>query len=149
MKYTLHNAPIETVFNLGLVANIFGQATFTDNFEEGLIESWSPYTSATVSLTENLGVKARQNYLLGSEPTPTESFRIAVPLKQIFGLANDYGKIIYGSNHSLILTRSSTDDNALCHGSTFATGKVKMNNIRWRLPTVTLKDMAKLELMRA
>ena len=94
MKYTLNNAPIETVFNPGMVANILGLATFPDNFKQGLIESWSPDTSATAVTTENAGFKARQNYLLGSEPDPLGSFRLAVPLKKIFGFADDYGKIV-------------------------------------------------------
>ena len=38
VKYTLNSAPIETVFNPGLVANIMGLATFPDSFKQGLIE---------------------------------------------------------------------------------------------------------------
>ena len=149
VKYTLNNAPIETVFNPGLVSNILGLATFPDNFKQGLIEGWSPDTSNKLVLNENAGFKARQQLILGSEPAPLGSFRLAIPLKRIFGFADDYGKIIYGFNHSLILTRSSTDNNALCRPEATAAGKIKMKNIRWMLPRVTPNDMVKLELMRA
>ena len=69
VKYTLNGAPIETVFNPGLVANIIGLATFPDNFNVGLIESWAPDTSTDMT-TANLGFKARQEYILASEPNP-------------------------------------------------------------------------------
>ena len=149
VKYTLNNAPIETVFNPGLVSNILGLATFPDNFKQGLIEGWSPDTSNKLVLAENAGFKARQELILGSEPSPLGSFRLAIPLKRIFGFADDYGKIIYGFNHSLILTRSSTDNNALCRPNATGAGKIKIKNIRWMLPRVTPNDMVKLELMRA
>ena len=149
VKYTLNNAPIETVFNPGLVSNILGLATFPDNFKQGLIEGWSPDTSNTLVLATNAGFKARQELILGSEPSPLGSFRLAIPLKRIFGFADDYGKIIYGFNHSLILTRSSTDNNALCRPDATGAGKIKIKNIRWMLPRVTPNDMVKLELMRA
>ena len=149
VKYTLNNAPIETVFNPGLVSNILGLATFPDNFKQGLIEGWSPDTSDTLVTATNAGFKARQELILGSEPSPLGSFRLAIPLKRIFGFADDYGKIIYGFNHSLILTRSSTDNNALCRPNGTLAGKIKIKNIRWMLPRVTPNDMVKLELMRA
>ena len=149
VKYTLNNAPIETVFNPGLVSNILGLATFPDNFKQGLIEGWCPDTSDTLVLATNAGFKARQELILGSEPSPLGSFRLAIPLKRIFGFADDYGKIIYGFNHSLILTRSSTDNNALCRPNATGAGKIKIKNIRWMLPRVTPNDMVKLELMRA
>ena len=149
VKYTLNNAPIETVFNPGLVSNILGLATFPDNFKQGLIEGWCPDTSDTLVLATNAGFKARQELILGSEPSPVGSFRLAIPLKRIFGFADDYGKIIYGFNHSLILTRSSTDNNALCRPNATGAGKIKIKNIRWMLPRVTPNDMVKLELMRA
>ena len=103
IKYTLNGTPIETVFNPGLVANILGLATFPDNFKQGMIESWAPDTSKDIAAT-NLGFKARQHFVLGSESSPVGSFRILVPLKRIFGFADDYEKILYGFNHGLILT---------------------------------------------
>ena len=149
IKYTLNGAPIETVFSPGTVANILGLATFPDNFKLGEIESWAPDTSTEIDDTKNLGFKTRQNYILGSEPDPLGSFQISVPLKRIFGFADDYNKILYGFNHSIILTRSSTDDNALCHPAAGVNdGKIVLKNIRWNLPRVVPNDLVKLELMR-
>lgn len=157
VKYTLNNAPVETVFNPGFVANVMGLATFPNNFKQGLIECWCPDSSTDIATT-NDGFKARQEFILASEPTPLGSFRFSIPLKRIFGFADDYGKILYGFNHSIILTRSSTDDNALCHSpwkdpskhetGEIEQGKIRLDNIRWMLPRVTPSDVAKFALMK-
>ena len=157
VKYTLNNAPVETVFNPGLVTNIMGLATFPDNFKQGLIECWCPDTSIEIAST-NEGFEARRNFIIASQPDPVGSFRFSVPLKRIFGFADDYGKILYGFIHNIILTRSSTDDNALCHtpwadhskkaDAEIDAGKILLNNVRWMLPRVTPSDVAKFELLR-
>ena len=156
IKYTLNGAPIEAVFNPGMVSNIMGLATLPHNFKQGLIECWSPDSSADIADT-NLGFKERRMLVTGSEPTPIGSFRFSVPLKRIFGFADDYGKIVYGFTHSLILTRGSSDNNALCHkpwaGDVKAptevdTGKVNLKNLRWMLPRVTPSDVAKFALLK-
>ena len=79
-----------------------------------MIEGWSLDT-ATLLLDRNIGFKERPDFILVSEPDPLGAFRFSVPLKRVFGFADDYGKIIYGFTHNLILTRSSTDNKALCH----------------------------------
>ena len=84
-------------------------------------------------------------------------FRISVPLSRLFGFHADYGKVLYGFVQSLVLTRSSSDNNALCHKPWTAaqrkdnevkTGKVVLNKIRWILPRVTPSDVAKYELLK-
>ena len=156
MKYNLNSSPVETVFNPGVVANIMGLATFPDNFKQGLIECWSPDTNVLPTIA-NLGFKDRQMFVVGSDPTPIGSFRFAVPLKRLFGFADDYGKIMYGFTHSLVLTKGSSDNNALCHhpwaGGAHAAGEVdegqvKLTNIRWMLPRVTPSDVAKFTLLK-
>ena len=156
IKYNLNSTPIETIFNPGMVANLMGLATFPDNFKQGLIECWSPDTDTTPT-SSNTGFKDRRMFVTGSDPTPVGSFRFAVPIKRLFGFADDYGKIMYGFNHSLVLTKGSSDNNALCHkpwaGSTHAEneveeGLVKLTNIRWMLPRVTPSDVAKFALLK-
>ena len=113
VKYALNNAPVETVFNPGLITKILGLATFPNDFNSSLIENWAAGTSTAIADT-NLGFKARQNYILASELDPLGGFRFFVLLKRVFGFADDYGKLMYGLTQSLILTRSSTDNNVLC-----------------------------------
>ena len=157
MKYTLNNVPIDTVFNPGFVANVFGLLTHPNDFKPGLIEGWSPDTSTDIT-DDNIGFKQRRDFILVSEPDPLGTFRFSVPLKRVFGFADDYGKIIYGFVHNLILTRSSTDNNALCHTpwadhahrveTEIEAGKVILTNVRWMLPRVTCNEIAKLALMK-
>ena len=157
IKYTLNNAPVETVFNPGFVANVIGLATFPNDFKQGLIECWAPDETTDIADT-NAGFKARREFILTSEPNPLGSFRFSVPLKRIFGFADDYGKILYGFIHNIILTRSSTDDNALCHtpwadhsrhqAGEVDAGKVILRNLRWMLPRVTPSDVAKFTLLK-
>ena len=40
-------------------------------------------------------------------------FDLSIPLKTIFGVAEDYKKIIIGCRHELILTRAHSDDSAI------------------------------------
>ena len=155
MKYCLNSSPIDVVFNPGFVANIFGLATFPDNYKPGLIEGWAPDTSEEIT-DNNLGFKARRDLILASEPDPIGVFRFSIPLKRVFGFADDYGKIMYGFTHNLILTKSSSDDNALVHtawedplkkkDAEIDAGKVNLSNIRWMLPRVRVSDVAKFIL---
>ena len=114
LKYCLNNSPIDTVFNPGFVANVFGLATNPENFKAGLLECYARDSNLLVT-DENDGFKARQSLVLTSAPNPLGVFRFSVPLKRVFGFCDDYGKVMYGFNHNLILTRSSTDNNALVH----------------------------------
>ena len=63
--------------------------------------------------------------------------------------------MLYGFVHTLVLTRSSTSDNALFRrkDTTPATGNVpdgavNLTNIRWKLPRVSPSDVAKYELLK-
>ena len=55
---------------------------------------------------------------------------------------------MYGFTHSLVLTRSSTDDNTLCTAAAAVKeGKVNSTNISWHLLRVTPSDVAKFSLL--
>ena len=155
-KYCLNNSPIETVFNPGLVANIFSLATFPAKFKQGEIECWSPDTTATIT-ADNEGFDIRRQFLIATA-APPGTFRYLVPIKRIFGFADDYGKVMYGFTHNIILTRSTTNNDALCHkvwadaGHKLDTepnhGRVVLDQIRWVLPRVTPSDVAKYALLK-
>ena len=76
----------------------------------GLLQCWTPDTSNDPAITTNDGFAKRQKFVFGSDPVG--SFRFAIPLSHIFGFAEDYNKV-YGFVHQLVLTRASSDDNAL------------------------------------
>ena len=157
LKYCLNNTPIDTVFNPGFIANVFGLATYPDNYKPGLLECFAPDSNLDVN-DENEGFLARRTWILVSAPDPLGVFRFSIPLRRVFGFADDYGKIMYGFSHNIVMTRSSTDNNALIHtpwhnhhqraAGEIHAGKVILNNIRWMLPRVTPSVIARLGLIK-
>ena len=157
MKYCLNNTPIDTVFNPGFIANVFSLATNPENFKAGLLECYAPDSNLLVT-DDNLGFKARRSLILTSEPDPSGIFRFSVPLKRFFGFCDDYEQVMYGFAHNFIMTRSSTDNNALVHtewadhaqraGGEIYAGKVVLSNIRWILPRITPEVIAGMTLSK-
>ena len=154
-KYCLNNSPIETVFNPGLTANLLGLATFPDNNKGAEIECWSPDTK-DLNTADNKGFEKRRQFLIAT-PNPVGTFRYAVPLKRIFGFADDYGKVMYGFTHNIVLTRSTGSNDALSHkpwegavkkDTELDHGRVVLKDVRWMLPRVTPSDLAKFALLK-
>ena len=64
---------------------------------------------------------------------------------------------MYGLTHNIILTRSTTDHNALCHTAwaheqkapdEIDNGRIVLEHVRWVLPRVTPSDVAKFALLK-
>ena len=152
IKYLLSSTEIESVFNPGHVSNIIGLAKYPSSYEKGLIQCWSPDTDNNAAAS-NTGFEKRRNFVIKTS-TPKGSFRFAVPLKHIFGFCEDYNRILYGFTHTLVLTRSSSDNNALFRKTDSALnvnvvdGKVELRNIKWMLPRITPSDVAKYDLLK-
>lgn len=76
----------------------------------------------------------------------TTSFSFSVPLKLLMGFFEDYKKIIVNVKQELILLRSASDKNAVL--STDASDvTLKIDNIYWRVPHVTVSDSFRLKLL--
>lgn len=73
-------------------------------------------------------------------------FNYCIPLKNIFGFAEDYRSIIMNAKHELIINRSRTDINAL-NGENDVV-KFTINKIQWRIPHVQVSDVEKLRLLK-
>ena len=111
IKYLLSSNEIESIFNPGTVSNIIGLAKYSSSFQRGLIRCWEPNTSNDPANT-NKGFGKRRNFVIKTSDH-IGSFKFVVPLKYIFGFAEDYDKVCYGFQHTLVLTRRSSDDNVL------------------------------------
>ncbi len=154
VKYLLSSTEIESIFHPAIASTLIGLATYSDNFTLGLNQCWSLDTT-DVPADSNLGFKARRSLLFITEPDPLGSFKFGIPLDHIFGFCNDYRKAIYGFVHTLVLTRSSSDNNALFKRKDVTSdpnnvpdGKVELKNLRWMIPRVTPSDVAKYELLK-
>lgn len=73
-------------------------------------------------------------------------FNYCIPLKNLFGFAEDYKNIIMNAKHELILIRSRSDVNAF-HG-THDNVKFNISKIQWRVPHVQVSDAEKLKLLK-
>ena len=151
IKYLLSSTEIESVFNPGTVSNVMGLAKYPSSFKSGLIQCWAPDVNNNASITGptvNEGFKKRHDFFM-AKSTPVGSFRIAVPLKHIFGFAEDYNKVLYGFVHTLVLNRSSSDKNALFSATAVTdTGSVHLENIRWMLPRVSPSEVVRYEFVK-
>ena len=152
-KYLLSSAEIESVYNPGTTSNILGLAKYSKDFSPGLIQCWAPDTGDGEPKDGNLGFKARR--LFNQTSTTVGKFRFSVPLSHIFGFADDYHRVIYGFNHTLVLTRASSDANALFRKKDTKTvaenvpnGVVNLTNIRWNVQRVKSADVARYKLAK-
>lgn len=74
------------------------------------------------------------------------NFNFCIPLKTIFGFAEDYKKIIINAKHELILMRSRSDINMFM--GTNDRAKFQINKIQWRMPHVQVSDVEKLKILK-
>ena len=147
ITYRLNGQEIESVFNPGQATTMLGLLTYPDDFSraEGLNQCWAKDGADSAAAT-NLGFKIRHDYIVKmSVPKGTFSFRI--PLKHIFGFAEDYDKIVYGFKHTLTLVRKSNDD-GIFKANTADAGKVNLDKITWFMPHVLPADMEKMQLFK-
>lgn len=72
-------------------------------------------------------------------------FSCSVPLKMLLGFAEDYKKVVC-ARQELVLLRSSTDNNAVLSADA-AKVAVKIEDIYWRVPHITVSDSFRLKLM--
>ena len=157
-RYCANGTPIEQVPQPGVVATILGLALLPNDYKQGLFEGYYPDTFATVSKVvdadakpdcDNMGWYIRRKPIFDA----SGNFQVGIPLSKIFGFGEDYQKVIYGLNHSIVLTKGTDSNNALytkpgteSHAST--KGDVKLSLIRWVIPRVDPSDVAKYTLMQ-
>ena len=73
-------------------------------------------------------------------------FDVSISLILLLGFVEDYKRVIVNTKHELILTRSTTDANALIKtGKTVGAALVKISNIEWLMPYVKLSDKHKIK----
>lgn len=76
-----------------------------------------------------------------------KEFSYSVPLKMYLGVFEDYPRIIVNQKQELILLRSATDNDAIISDDA-ATIALRITNLSWRVPHVTVSDLQRLKLLR-
>ena len=147
IKYQLSGQEIESLFHPGQATTMLGLLTYPDDFSksQGLNQCWSKDTFDAAAAT-NEGFKIRQSFIIRlADPAGTFSFKI--PLRHIFGFAEDYDKIVYGFKHTLTLVRKS-DADGIFKANAADAGKVSFSKISWFMPHMLPADMEKLQLFK-
>ena len=81
-------------------------------------------------------------HISSKSPTVKSTFSFRISMKHIFGLCEDYDKIVYGLKHNLTRV-NKTDDDAIFRGAAAGAGKVSLDKISWFVPHVIPADAEK------
>ena len=146
--YELSGNEIEKRTNLGQTTTMLGLSKYPDDFSKskGLNQSWYKDTLAEAT-AQNVGWNSRRRYIINDNVNPKRSFSFKIPLKHIFGLCEDYDKVVYGFKHALILTRNDAHDAIFQDGGVDA-GKITLIKVFWFMPDVMPADKDKMELYK-
>ena len=158
IKYQLSGQEIESLFHPGQATTMLGLLKFPDDFKKstGLNQLWYKDAGTTAHIENNacFGVQYINQKL---DPNGTFSFRVT--LKHIFGLCDDYQKVVYG--YQLTLVRKGDSDAIFKTGAVAAgpennppasaepdDGKVVLTKLFWYMPHVTPNLQEKLALYK-
>ena len=148
VRYNLSGQEIESINNPGQGTTMLGMLTYPDDFSKssGLNQLWYKDTGTDADLVSNTGFAARQGYIVKSSD-PKGTFSFSLPLKHIFGFADDYSKIVYGFKHEITLNRKD-DNDAIFRAAAAAVGKISLTKCSLYMPIVIPNDMEKLTLYK-
>ncbi|XP_034947814.1 uncharacterized protein [Chelonus insularis] len=132
MRYELNGVEIDRSNNVGITTLMKGFPSFTPEQEYSL---------------KNSGMVLDNKKLCDSNG----NFDVIIPLKLLFGFAEDYKQVIVNCKHKLILIRANTDLNAI-HQTEIANAaaenvKITLDKIEWLVPYVTMSDSKKLDML--
>ncbi|XP_034941427.1 uncharacterized protein [Chelonus insularis] len=132
MRYELNGVEIDRSKNVGITTLMKGFPSFTPEQEYSL---------------ENSGMVLDNKKLCDSNG----NFDVIIPLKLLFGFAEDYKQVIVNCKHELILIRANTDLNAIHQTEIANTAaenvKITLDKIEWLVPYVTMSDSKKLDML--
>lgn len=126
IRYEINGFQIDCCKNVGITSTLKGYASYTpENMNRMEIASWK----------------------IESDQTAAEGYiNFCIPLRSIFGFAEDHRNIIMNAKHELILLRSRDDLNCFVGMNNLST--IQINKIQWRIPHINVSDAAKLQLLK-
>lgn len=139
--------PLPTTVNF-FATHIFDDIRYEINGFE-IDRCKNPGVTATLKGLISLSAQDQAAYYLatlGQTYTGTGVFECFIPLKMLFGFAEDYRKIIMNAKHELILTRSRNDVN--CFVGAHDNVKFNITKIQWKMQHVQVSDQSKLTLLK-
>ena len=153
--------PIADMLILTLVNNamcfLFDEMRYELN---GVLVDKSKNVGITSTMKNYLSLSSRMNYenagwinQIGMKLINDDGyFDICVPLKMIFGFAEDYQKIIVNAKHELIMIRSRSNINSIVRDNETVPDMpefdLKITKIEWLVPYVMLSNKNKIDIMK-
>lgn len=129
IRYEINGFEIDRCKNPGITTTMKGIVSYTtDDLLRLRNAGWNLHVPSEKTVAGN-GII---NYLL--------------PLKCLFGFAEDYKHIVMNAKHEIILVRSRNDVNFFCGSRDVST--IKIEKIQWRIPHVYVSDKEKLKLLK-
>lgn len=126
IRYELNGIEIDKCKNVGVTTSMKGYLSFLpDDMNRMEIAGWN--------IDEHK--KAEPGYV-----------NYCIPLKNIFGFAEDYQNIVLNAKHELILIRSRNDTNIFYGDNNIV--KFQLNKIQWRISHIQVSDSEKISLLR-
>lgn len=129
IRYEISGHKVDICRMPGITSSLKGYVSYPANESKKLSHSgWSP----------------------GNEPlqilnADTETFSAILPLKHLFGFAEDYQRVIVNMSQELVLIRSRSDVNTY-KGAATSNGKIEITKLAWKVPHITLSDSEKIKL---
>ena len=152
IKYLLSGNDVENMNHCGQGSTMFGHARYSKNYASGpgLAQAWFPDTNTHAADT-NLGWLKRKQYFIRSTDTGHDDsgyFNVPLYLDGLFGIAEDYDKVMYGMRQSLYLTRKATDHDAIFRDNNAPAGKIVLSKITWWMPRVIPSEAESYKLYK-
>ncbi|XP_065657982.1 uncharacterized protein LOC136082503 [Hydra vulgaris] len=147
ISYQLSNQEIESVYYPGQATTMLGMLKYPNDFQlaQGLNQLW--YKDSSTTTVDNSGFTLRQLFII-QKPTTKGTFSFCIPLRHIFGICDDYNKVIYGFKHTLTLVRKG-DTEAIFRNALAAAGKVNLDKISLFMPHVIPSDLERVNLYKS
>ena len=147
VRYHLASHEMEVLQNPGQATTMLGLLKYPDDFSKsfGINQLWYNDTNPDANRLSNQGFNVRQEYII-QNPNPKGTFSFKIPLKHFLGFCEDYGKILYGMQQRLTLTRSGNRNDAIFRDNGADPGRIVLEKIRWFMPHVIPSDAYRLQL---
>ena len=135
LRYELNGVEIDRYRNVGLTSLMKGYASYRPGYKHWLQNAgWSGIDDTGEQTDEN-------GY-----------FDVYIPLRMLLGFCEDYQKIIVNAQHQLILTRTSTDHNAILRAAPIGGNppenyRITLSRIAWMLPHVRVSDKHRMAIL--
>lgn len=137
ITYSLNGIDVDSIRSPGIATTMKAGVSFSEEESKSMdLIGWKPksaniHTNFTYKHVDGVG---------------KGNFVVCIPLKFIFGFAEDYKKVLINCKHKLTLLRSNTDINA--YQSEIENLKVQIKKVEWRVPHVMVNDENRYKLLK-